>query len=403
MFRQLVADLSLNANLDKRFTSFALPGSNDVVSFALKTLLSERGKLLTGLAGVVFSLVLMNVQGGLFIGLMNKASVLIDSCDADVWVGHRLLENVDFAHDIPCLWQNRIRGLPGIERLDEYIVGKGLATLPDGGYEDVWIVGSDPSTMRGSAWSFASGDCNDLLRPHAVSLDVVDARKLGYSRVGDTIEVNGRRAKVVALTHGITGFVTTPYLFMTLNNARELAGIPEGYCSYFLLKAAPGANLDHLRAEVRTALPDADVFSPAELAQLSQDYWMKRTGIGASFGAATLLGLFVGLVMVAQSLYALALDHLGDYATLKTIGAADGQVLVVIVVQALSIAAIGSVIGLGIVAAVQSFWSSPIAPISISPTLQAAGVAFVFLLCLGASILPFLRIRQIDPAIVLQG
>src|SRR5438105_6077115 len=66
-----------------------------VFSFALKTLLSDRGKLLTGLAGVIFSLVLVNVQGGLCLGLMRKASLLIDHCDADLWVGHRMIENVD--------------------------------------------------------------------------------------------------------------------------------------------------------------------------------------------------------------------------------------------------------------------------------------------------------------------
>ena len=32
---------------------------------ALKTLISDRGKLLTALVGVVFSIVLVNVQGGL--------------------------------------------------------------------------------------------------------------------------------------------------------------------------------------------------------------------------------------------------------------------------------------------------------------------------------------------------
>lgn len=372
-------------------------------AFALKTLLSDRGKLLTGLAGVIFSLVLMNVQGGLFIGLMRKASVLIDGCDADIWIAHRNLENVDFAHDIPKLWQNRIRGLPDIERVDEYIVGKGMATLADGGYEDVWIVGSDPATMRGSAWEFEAGSRDDLRRPHAVSIDTVDSRKLGYPNLGDMLEVNGRRARIAALTRGITGFVTTPYLFTTLGNARELAGIPDENCSYLLVKAVPGAHHDALRTKIRLAIPDADVFLPAELSQLSQDYWMKRTGIGASFGAATLLGLFVGLLMVAQSLYALALDHLGEYATLKAIGADDRQVLRVIIIQALSIAALGSVLGLGLVAGVESLWKSPIAPIVIPPILQGAGVAFVFALCLCASLLPFMRIRRVDPAVVLQG
>ena len=104
-------------------------------SFALKTLLCDRGKLLTGLAGVVFSLVLVNIQGGLYLGLMRKASVLIDHCDADLWVGQRKIENVDLARDIPEAWMNRLRGVPGVERVAPYIVGKGTATLrrrPDG-------------------------------------------------------------------------------------------------------------------------------------------------------------------------------------------------------------------------------------------------------------------------------
>ena len=84
--------------------------------FALKTLLSDRGKLLTALVGVVFSLVLVNIQGGLYFGLMAKASVLVDHSDADIWVGHQHLENVDFAHNIPEVWLNRIRGLSGVEQ-----------------------------------------------------------------------------------------------------------------------------------------------------------------------------------------------------------------------------------------------------------------------------------------------
>ncbi|MGQ0634152.1 MAG: ABC transporter permease [Planctomycetaceae bacterium] len=374
-----------------------------MISLALKTLLNARGKLATGLAGVVFSLVLVNIQGGLFLGLMKKASVLIDDCDADLWVGHRNLENVDFANDIPTAWQNRIRGLPEVARVDEYIVGKGIATLPDGGYEDVWVIGSDPATMRGSGWEFAAGALEDLRRPNGVSIDEVDAHKLGNIGLGDWIEVNGRRAKVVALTRGITGFVTTPYLFTTLNTARGLARIPEGYCSYLLIKTQPSANIALLKERIRELLPDADVYSPAHLSEVSQRYWMRRTGIGVSFGMATLLGVLVGLLMVAQSLYALALDHLDDYATLKAIGADDRQVCRVVVVQALSIAGGGVVAGLAIVAAVERLWNSPLAPIEIPPLLRAATVAFVVGMCLAAALFPFWRVRGVDPAVVLQG
>ena len=85
-------------------------------SIALKTLLADRGKLLTALAGVVFSVVLVNVQGGLFIGLIRKASLLVEHGQADIWVGHKQMHNVDFPRDIPQRWVDRIRGVPGVKR-----------------------------------------------------------------------------------------------------------------------------------------------------------------------------------------------------------------------------------------------------------------------------------------------
>lgn len=365
--------------------------------------MSDRGKLLTGLAGVIFSLVLVNVQGGLCLGLIRKASLLVDHCQADLWVGHRMIENVDFAGDIPESWVNRLRGVPGVAQAEPYLVGKGMATLPDGGFEDVWVIGSDPATMMGSGWSFAEGSIEDLKRPDAVSFDEVDAHKLGNPKVGDWIEVNGHRAKLVAKTRGITGFVTTPYLFTTLETARRLSNTTPRYCSFFLVQAEPGVDVAQLQADVRERVPDAVVHTPEEFAKVSQDYWMQRTGIGISFGASTLLGLTVGLMMVAQSLYALALDHIGDYATLKALGADDRRVCGVILLQALTIGGVGSFVGLTIVLAIRQFWSSPLAPVEIPMVLLGGGLVLVFLICLAASLLPYLRIRRIDPAVVLQG
>lgn len=374
-----------------------------VLAFALKTLLADRGKFLTGLAGVVFSLVLVNVQGGLYFGLMSKASVLIDHCDADLWVGDRHISNVDLPRHIPEGWINRLRGLPGIERVEPYIVGKGTATLTTGGFEDVWIIGSAPASMLGSGWNFVSGSRDDLRRPYGVSFDVVDLAKLGQPQVGDWIEVNGHRVKLVARTSGITGFVTMPYLFTTLENARRISNISPERCSFFLVKALPETDIAQLRVQVAELVPELVVYPPQEFAESSQSYWMNRTGIGISFGASTALGLLVGLMMVAQSLYALALDHQTDYATLKALGADDREVCAVILWQALTMAVLGSTVGIGIVLGLRECWSSPLAPLVIPPPLIAVAVLLVFVICLVASLLPFLRIRRIDPAVVLQG
>ncbi len=372
-------------------------------AFAFKTLLADRGKLLTAVVGVVFSLVLVSIQGGLYVGLMNKASVLVDHCDADIWIGHRHVENVDFAHDIPEIWLNRIRGLPGVDQAEPYVVTKGVATLSDDGFEDVWIIGSDPTSMLGSAWSFQEGTRQDLRRPNAISIDSVDAKKLGQPALGQTLEVNGHRAKVVAKTKGITGFVTTPYLFTSLETARRLGNVPAGSCSYFLVRAKPDTDIAQLKARLQQQLPETDVYTAGEFSRLSQDYFLKRTGIGFSFGAATLLGLLVGLMMVGQSLYALALDHLSDYATLKAIGADDKQVRAVVIIQALAIATAGTILGIGLVLLIQRVWSSPLATIEIPIQLLCGGIVLVFVICVLATFLPVYRIHRVDPAVVLQG
>lgn len=371
--------------------------------FALKTLLTDRGKALAALLGVVFSLVLVDIQGGLYFGLIGKASLLTDRCRADLWIGHRHVENVDFANSIPVQRINRIRGLPGVAAAEPYIVGKGLATLRDGGYEDVWVIGADAGSMLGTPESFVAGSRHALQRPDAISIDELDAGKLGHPEIGDVLEVNGRRARLVATTRGILGFMTTPYLYATLDTARRLTGTPSSQCSYFLVQAAPGANIEQLRRLLAAQAPELDVMTAAEFGRQSQDYFLRRTGIGISFGASTLLGLLVGLSIVGQSLYALAIDQLHEYATLKAIGADDRQIGKVVVVQALAVAAAGSLIGVGIVLAVQRTLTTPIAPILIPGALLLAGVVVVFVICLLSSVLPVVRIRRIDPAVVLQG
>lgn len=372
-------------------------------SFALKTLLHDRSKLLIGVAGVVFSLVLVNMQGGLYLGLMRKASVLVDHCEADLWVTHQQVENVDLARDIPESWIQRLRGIPGLACAKPYLVGKGTASLTNGHMEDVWVIGSDPEMMLGSAWGFTAGSRHDLRRPSGVSFDEVDSTKLGNPHVGDWLEVNGQRTHIVARTSGITGFITMPYLFATYDTARRLSRTPDGACSFILIKVRPEADAVEVRRAIERRVPDAGVYSPAEFARVSQDYWMKRTGIGISFGASTLLGLLVGLTVVGQSLYALALNHIEDYATLKVLGAEDSAVCRVILMQSLVIWGAGSVIGTLIVLVIRASWHSALAPVEIPLLLAGGAVILNLLICLTASLIPYWRIRRIDPAMILTG
>jgi putative ABC transport system permease protein len=372
-------------------------------SLALRTLIADRGKLVTAMVGVVFSIVLMNVQGGLFLGLLRRASLLVDFTQADIWVGHKAMHNVDFTRDIPRRWRDRILGTPGVATAKPYIIGHTEMTLPSGGYEDVVVVGSDRASVLGGAWNVSDGDPSAIRQADGVIVDEFEADKLEFPAIGDTREIGGRRARIVAHSRGIVGFLVTPYVFTTLQQASLYLEKPPEQCSYFLVKLSPDADADTVCRAIRQRLPEVEAYPRGEYAWLSINYWLTRTGLGISFGAATLLGLLVGAVIVAQTLYASVLDRLSEFGTLKAMGARESQIFTILLVQASVMAIGGAGIGLELVLVIERSFSTPHAPILIPASLSLASCAVVLAICVAASLLPYVRIRKVDPAIVLRG
>ena len=372
---------------------------------AFKAIWGDRSKLITVLVGVAFAMVLINLQAGLLLGLLRKASILVDHGNADIWVGHQHMDNADIGGFIPERWVERLRGISEVERADAYIVMFGRATLPNGRVEMVAIVGCDPASLTGNAWSMAQGDARAIRGPNAVLVDALDVRKLGNVRVGDTIEINGRRAKIAGLTDGIVGFTTNPFVFTTLERARRdyTVGIPVGYCSYFLVKAKPGTDVDALCRKIRERVPELDVYSRDRFGMSCMKYWLTRTGIGMSFGLAALLGLLVGVAVVAQTLYGSVTERLREFATLKALGASEGSLLYFLMAQASGLAITGAVLGLLSSWLLACLLSTPRAAIILTWEAAAASTLIVVGVCLLAAWLPYRRLRAVDPASILRS
>ena len=202
---------------------------------------------------------------------------------------------------------------------------------------------------------------------------------------------------------GIMGFLVAPYVFTTYERAADYLGKSPELCSYYLVQLEPGADLAAVCDRIGNRVPELDAFPRNVYSRISINFWMTRTGLGISFGAATLLGLLVGMVMVAQTLYALVLDRLGEFGTLKAIGATERQVYSILLVQALVMAMVGSLIGIALVGGIQHFYSTPRAPIVIPYWLSLGSCVLVLAICLISSLLPYQRIRKVDPLMVLQS
>ena len=372
-------------------------------NIARRTLLCDRGKLLAGLVGVIFSVVLVNVQGGLFFGLIEKAGLLVDRSHADIWVGHRGMHNVDFPHQIPERWIHRVRSIPGVAEAEPLRILFSEMSLPDGNFEGVMIVGVSEGTELGRAYEVVEGHPDALSYADGVIVDQCDDAKLIDPAIGETREVGGQRVRVTGKCWGILGFLVTPYVFTTYDRAVELFGGDPSLASYFLVRVEPGVDREQVCAEIRRRLGDVSAVTSDEYAAISAEYWMTRTGIGLSFGAATFLGLLVGLVMVGQTLYAMVLDRISEFATLKAIGATEREIVMLLTAQSTLVAVVGIAIGILFTIVLQSLISTPRATVNIPLPLYIGSAALVFVICLAASALPYLRVRRVDPHSVLQG
>jgi putative ABC transport system permease protein len=281
----------------------------------------------------------------------------------------------------------------------------GQATMPDGRFENVVVVGSEPGSLMGNAWVMDDGDPRAVRRPDGVLVDVCDLDRLGNPSVGDIREINGQRARIVGMTRGIVSFTTNPYVFTTLDRARHryATGVPADGCSYFLVKAKPGVDPKELSQRIRQRIPNLDAYDRRTYSWMCMEFWLTRTGIGISFGLAAVLGLLVGLAVVAQTLYASVNERIKEFGTLKALGAGDRSIARFLLAQAVATALLGAMVGLSTALFIGRVMSTPRAPVMLTYPVAAGSVALVVLVCLVAAWLPYWRIRRIDPASVLRN
>jgi putative ABC transport system permease protein len=296
--------------------------------------------------------------------------------------------------------RHSVLSTPGVASVQELAVGFVNWRKPKGGSTAALLVGSEIREGSTLPWSVTEGSASALAAPSAVAVDSTYFQELGITRMGDRAEINNMDVTVQAVTKGIRSFTTLPYVFTTLSTARTLLGAPADQSSYTLVKAAPGTSIEDLRAAIAKRLPDAEILTHAEFRKRSLDYWLFETGAGAALIAGALLGIIVGMVIVAQTLYASTKDHLNEFATLRALGASAGYINKVILIQAMLSAMIGYVLGMALSLAV--IWAAEDSTLLIvmTPNLALMLLALTVGMCVLAAICAIFKVIRIDPAVV---
>jgi putative ABC transport system permease protein len=372
---------------------------------AWRNLAHDRVRFIVTLVGIVFSVVLMAVQCGLLVGFADTAAAVVTHARADFWVVAKGTLNVDQSVNLPERYRFKALSVPGVESVDKLIVHFAAWRRPDGRSEPVIIVGFDLDSGAGGPWNVVAGSVEDLRLPDAVIIDRLYAAKLGVVRLGETAEIEGRRARVVGFTEGIRAFTQSPYIFTSYKNSLKYNGywftdFVEGRTQYLLVRAAPGTDLIEIGKRLRMALPTTDIHSAAEFAALTIRYWLLTTGAGAALVLGAVLGIVVGVIIVAQTLYAATVERLSEFATLRAIGAPNAYLNSIVLNQALTSGAIGYLLGIAIAATLVRAAADSTVSLVLPWQMTAAIGLITLVLCGSASLVAIHRIKTIDPTIV---
>lgn len=370
---------------------------------AQRNLFHDKVRLTVTLTGIVFAVVLIVVELGLFVGFTVTTSGLVDHSNADLWVTSKHVPYVELGVPFSERKLYQVRAVPGVEEAQKVVSRWAQWKRADGREESVQIVGMNPDSVMEQPWNLVQGSVQDLKQPDAVIMDDMYKDKLAVHHVGEVFEINGRRARIVGFTHGIRSFTTSPYVFTTFKRAQEYVNLPEDQTIFILVKLAPGANVEQVRQGILGSLQNVEVFTSHEFSRMTQIYWMFTTGAGVAVLLAALLGLVVGFVVVAQTIYATTMDHLREYGTLKAMGAPNSYVYKVIIKQAAMSAVIGYVLGMIVSGFVVKASQSGGAAILL-PLPMAIGMFFLTLaMCVGAALVSISKVTSLDPAMVFKG
>jgi putative ABC transport system permease protein len=375
-----------------------------MIDIALKMLLDDKVRFAITVLGVGFAVALVLTQVGLFFGLLENASITIDRLDADLWVTARNTPNVDFANPFPESYVRRVRSIPGVARADNLIVWYAVVALPNGSKEQVVYYGMEDFARWHFPWNVAEGRPADLRRGRFVMLDDSAEHRFGKFALGDRREFQGRRLKIIGRTREARSFTTSPIAFLDYQLAQNLSPDElDRRTTFIVAKVRPGVDPSAVAEEIRRRLPYNDVFTKSDWASASRNYWIESTGLGLTIFLTVFLGALVGVVIVAQTLYASTTEHLPEFGVVKALGGRNGDVYGIVAEQASLAAVLGFALGVALTHALGPALEWLDMRLLLSPRLYAVVLVGTQALCLGASTLSFRKVAAIDPAIVFRG
>jgi putative ABC transport system permease protein len=324
---------------------------------------------------VVFSMTVL--MSGLSNGLDEETDRIVASFAADSWVvadgasgpftANKFLSEDDVA---------RVRDAEGVRAAAPMLVAR--ATI--GGHsslKDVNLLGYEPGGI-------GAPDITEGRAARGAGEVVVDSQlDVG---VGDTVEVSGRRERVVGATDDLRYNFGVNTVFMPMAAAQDLAFSGQPLASAVVVQGRPEGELDGLRV-----LTDA---------QVANDLRRPAKSGKSTIDIVSYLLWIVAAGIIASIVYLTALERTRDYAVLKATGTSNATLFGALLLQSVVLSLAAALVAVALAALL-----APLFPFRMAIDASSYVLLAVLAVVVGtlASLAGLRRAVGVDPALAFGG
>jgi putative ABC transport system permease protein len=167
-----------------------------------------------------------------------------------------------------------------------------------------------------------------------------------------------------------------------------------------VVRVERGADIEKVRQAVQKVVPDdVSVFTKDEFIAHERDYWRNTTPVGFIFQFGLFMGFIVGSVICYQIISTDVAEHLPEYATLKAIGYQDVELSSTVLLEALWLAVLGFVPGLGLSWLLYRTLDYLVGlPMNFTTLRILLILGLTILMCVTSGLLALRKVKTADPA-----
>ena len=333
------------------------------------------GRFVLTTIGLGLLLMLVMGMGGIYRGLVQEATLLLDRIDADIWVVQKDTRG-PFAEisRIPINLTDRIRAVPGVQSSRGF-VSTTIQREHNGQPLRMTVQGLDWPDDRGQWLPIVAGRelgqaHYEMVADESVKLPIGAQVKLGkdtYTVIGLTRGMNSPAGDAMAfftlrdsqaIQFDLPGEAIRLERSARFGRARQIdmgrsqpqiierslglsSGIPAlgpPAVSAVVVKLLPGADMEQVRSTI-ARWPDVSVYTADAQRELLLGGMVDKAR--RQLGLFRVLLIIVSAIIMALILYTLTLDKLHDIAMLKLMGARNSVILGLIMQQAILLGALG--------------------------------------------------------------